>query len=33
MVRDASFLNDISTTDLVSAGRQALARWLKSSET
>jgi Zn-finger nucleic acid-binding protein len=29
LVRDTSFLNDISTNDLVSAGLQAFARWLK----
>jgi Zn-finger nucleic acid-binding protein len=28
LVRDASFLDDISATDLVSAGLHALARWL-----
>jgi hypothetical protein len=30
LVRDASFLDDISATDLVSAGLHALGRWLKS---
>jgi Zn-finger nucleic acid-binding protein len=29
LVRDASFLDDILTTDLVSAGLHAFARWLK----
>jgi hypothetical protein len=29
LVRDTSFLNDISANDLVSAGLQAFARWLK----
>jgi Zn-finger nucleic acid-binding protein len=29
LVRDAAFLDDISATDLVSAGLHALARWLK----
>jgi uncharacterized protein YbaR (Trm112 family) len=29
LVRDTSFLEDISATDLVSAGLQAFARWLK----
>jgi hypothetical protein len=28
LVRDASFLDDVSTTDLVSAGLHALSRWL-----
>jgi hypothetical protein len=28
LVRDASFLDDVSATDLVSAGLQALSRWL-----
>ena len=31
LVRDASFARDISATDLVSAGLQAFARWLKPS--
>lgn len=31
LVRDASFLDDILTTDLVSAGLHAFARWLKPS--
>jgi hypothetical protein len=30
LVRDASFLDDVSGTDLVTAGLQALSRWLKS---
>ena len=30
LVRDASFLDDISGTDLVTAGLQALSRWLSS---
>lgn len=31
LVRDTSFLDDILTTDLVSAGLHAFARWLKPS--
>jgi hypothetical protein len=28
LVRDASFIDDIASTDLVSAGLHALSRWL-----